>query len=75
MANLTNQNIDFLSDRELVNILLSVLNEIDLVASVGGHRSTTYLAVSAIEGLFSEILRLKQITTGNNRKKKFTNEV
>jgi hypothetical protein len=65
MTNLTNKNIDFLSDREVIDILLSVLNELDLVASVGGHRSTTYLAVSGVEGLFSEILRLKQITSGN----------
>ncbi len=61
MANLTNKNIEFLSDRELINILRSILEEIDAVASLGAHRSTTYLAVSAIEGLFGEILKLKRI--------------
>ncbi|MBI1279194.1 MAG: hypothetical protein GC179_13795 [Anaerolineaceae bacterium] len=63
MANLTNKNIDFLSNQEVINILLSILNEIDMVANIDTHRSTTYLAVSAIEGLFTEILKLRQIST------------
>ena len=63
MASLTNKNIEFLSDRELISILLSVLNEIDMVANLGAHRSTTYLAVSTIEGLFSDLLRLKQVAS------------
>ncbi len=41
-----------------MDILRSVLDEIDIVASTGAHRSTTYLAVSAIEGLCDEILNL-----------------
>ncbi len=63
MTSLTNKNIEFLSDREFISILLSVLNEIDMVANLGAYRSTTYLAVSTIEGLFSEVLRLKQIVS------------
>jgi hypothetical protein len=70
----TNQNIDFLSNQEVINILLSILNEIETVASVGAHRSTTYLAVSAIEGLFSEILKLRQITTTKKPDDLFLNE-
>lgn len=58
MTDFTNKNIEFLSNRELINILRSVLEEIDAVASVGAHRSTTYLAVSTIEGLCGELLHL-----------------
>jgi hypothetical protein len=61
MTNLTNKDIEFLSNRDLIDILRSVLNELDVVASGGAHRSTTYLAVSAIEGLFGEILTLLRI--------------
>jgi hypothetical protein len=61
MADLTNKNLDFLPDTKLITILRSVLKEIDIVASSGAHRSTTYLAVSAIEGLFRELLKLLKI--------------
>jgi hypothetical protein len=61
MADLTNKNLNFLSNEKLINILRSILNEIDVVASSGAHRSTTYLAVSAIEGIFGEILKLKRL--------------
>jgi len=61
MVNFTNKDIEFLSNRELVDILRSLLHELDVVASSGAHRSTTYLAVSAIEGLFGEILKLLRI--------------
>src|SRR5258708_958962 len=57
----TNKNLDFLSNENLVTILRSLLDEIDLAVNSGAHRSTTYLAVSAIEGLFGEILKLKGI--------------
>ncbi len=58
MASFTNKDIEFLSNRGLVDILRELLHELDVVASSGAHRSTTYLAVSAIEGLFGEILKL-----------------
>lgn len=61
MAELTNKNIEFLSDRELVIILRSILEEIDLVATIGAHRSTTYLAVSTIEGLLGDLIKLLNI--------------
>lgn len=61
MANLTNKDIEFLSNQELIDILRSVLAEIDIVGSSGAHRSTTYLAVSAIEGLFGEIRKLLEL--------------
>jgi hypothetical protein len=61
MTDLTNKDIEFLSNRELIEILRSVLNELDVVAGRGAHRSTTYLAVSAIEGLLGEILTLLRI--------------
>ena len=61
MTNSTNKNIEFLSNPELVAILRTILDEIDVVVSAGAHRSTTYLAVSAIEGLFGEILKLRRI--------------
>jgi hypothetical protein len=56
----TNKEIEFLSDEELFDVLLSVLNEIDAVARVGAHRATTYLAMSATEGIFGQILKLKK---------------
>ncbi len=62
MANLTNKNLDFLSNEELINVLQSVLNELDVVISAGAHRSATYLAVSAIEGLLGELIRLLRIS-------------
>jgi len=65
MVSFTNKDIDFLSNRELVEILKTLLDEVDLVASAGANRSTTYLAVSAIEGLFSEILKLLSIQPRN----------
>src|SRR5258706_6971748 len=58
MTNLTNKSLEFLSNEELINILQSVLSEIDVAENVKAHRSTTYLAVSAIEGLFGELLKL-----------------
>jgi len=58
MASFTNKDIEFLSNRELIDILGSLLQELDVVANSGAHRSTTYLAVSAIEGLFGEIMKL-----------------
>jgi hypothetical protein len=61
MANFTEKDIEFLSNQELIVLLRSLLEEIDLVASAGAHRSTTYLAVSAIEGLFGELLTLLRI--------------
>jgi hypothetical protein len=61
MSSFTNKDIEFLSNRELIDILNSLLQELDLVASSGAHRSTTYLAVSAIEGLFGEIMKLLRI--------------
>ena len=88
MADLTNKNLDFLSNEELINVLRSTLEEIDQVASLGAHKSTTYLAVSAIEGLFGELLKLKKLQSntvppdiwptykdcdGNKHPKKFEN--
>lgn len=64
MADHTNKDIEFLSNRELVGILRSLLDELDVVANTGAHRATTYLAVSAIEGIFGEILRLLDIGPG-----------
>ena len=61
MTSLTNKDIEFLSNQELISILQSVLHEIDITASSGAHRSTTYLAVSAVEGLFGELLKLLRI--------------
>jgi hypothetical protein len=61
MTNLTNKDIEFLSNQDLIGVLRSVLNELDVVSSSGAHRSTTYLAVSTIEGLFTEILALLRI--------------
>jgi hypothetical protein len=61
MASFTIKDIEFLSNRELIDILRSLLQELDVVASSGAHRSTTYLAVSAIEGLFGEIMKLLRI--------------
>jgi len=61
MAILTNKNIEFLSNPDLIAILGLILEELDVVASGGAHRSTTYLAVSALEGLFNEILKLLRI--------------
>jgi hypothetical protein len=58
MANFTERDIEFLSNQKLIDLLRSLLDEIDVVASAGAHRSITYLAVSAIEGLFGEILNL-----------------
>ena len=55
------KDIEFLSNRELVEIFRSVLNELDIVASAGAHRATTYLAVSPIEGIFGEIVKLLDI--------------
>jgi hypothetical protein len=72
MVNATNKNIEFLSDGELIEILKSVLQEIDIVVSSGAHRSTTFLAVSAIEGLFGEIMRLKKIPPVNKKGKPTT---
>lgn len=84
MRDLVNKNIGFLSNRELELILMSSIEELNLVANSGAHRSTTYLAVSAIEGLFAELIRLLNIqpsdvpgawpinprsTTPKNRKK------
>lgn len=64
MATFTEKDIEFLSNQKLVEILQSLLDELDVVASSGAHRSTTYLAVSAIEGLFREILKLLRIESG-----------
>ena len=61
MVDFANKDIEFLSNREVINVLQSILREIDLAVSSGAHRSTTYLAVSAIEGLFGEILKLQMI--------------
>jgi hypothetical protein len=61
MATFTNKDIDFLSNRELIDILGSLLQELDVVATSGAHRATTYLAMSAIEGLFGEIMKLLRI--------------
>jgi hypothetical protein len=64
MVNFTNKDIEFLSNRELIDILGSLLHELDVVAGSEAHRSTTYLAVSTIEGLFGEILKLLRIQPG-----------
>lgn len=61
MATFTTKDIEFLSNRDLINILRSVLDEIDIVVSIEAHRSTTYLAVSAIEGVFKELIKLLDI--------------
>src|SRR5664279_4210806 len=61
MADPTNKDLIFLSDKKLIGILRSVLDELDVVARVEAPRSTTYLAVSAIEGLFGGILKLRGI--------------
>ncbi len=61
----TNKNLDFLSDEKIINLVNSILTEIDVVSSVGAHRSTTYLSVSAIEGLFDALIQLKDINASN----------
>jgi hypothetical protein len=61
MTSFTNKDIEFLSNKDLIEILRAVLDEIDVVTSGDAHRSTTYLAVSAIEGLFGELLVLLRI--------------
>ncbi len=62
MTRFTNQNLEFLSNEDLIRVLQSVLREIDVVANAESYRSTTYLAVSAIEGLFGELRKLLDIT-------------
>ena len=57
MGKFVKTDVEFLSNEDLINVVQSLLNEIDLVANAGAHRSTTYLAVSAIEGLFGELLK------------------
>lgn len=64
MASFTNKDIYFLSNQELIDILRSLLGELDIVAAAGAHRSTTYLAVSAIEGLFDELWKLLRVKRG-----------
>jgi hypothetical protein len=61
MTNFTNKNLDFLSDEKLINILNSILDELEIVIAAGAYRSTTYLAVSAIEGLFRRLIDLLRI--------------
>lgn len=62
MGTLTNKDVEFLSNPDLINILHSVLRELDIVGASQTHRSTTYLAVSAIEGIFGELLNLLNLT-------------
>jgi hypothetical protein len=64
MTAFTNKNLDFLPNEKLIKLLRSVLDEIDVVASIGAYRSATYLAVSAIEGLFRELIELREIPLG-----------
>lgn len=66
IPNYINTNLEFLSNEKLINILGDVLQEINATISVGAHRSTLYLAVSAIEAIGSELLKLK----GSNEAKK-----
>jgi hypothetical protein len=61
MTNLTNKDIEFLSKQDLIGVLRSALDELDVVSSSGAHRSTTYLAVSTIEGLFTKLLTLLKL--------------
>ncbi len=41
MASFTTKDIEFLSNRELIDILGSLLQELDVEANAGAHRSTT----------------------------------
>lgn len=61
MTNHTNKNLDFLSNEGLINILRAILDEIEITANYGAYKSTTYLAVSAIEGIFGELIKLKNL--------------
>lgn len=65
MTELSNINLEFLSNENLINILRSVLNEVDSVASHNAYRTTTYLAVSTIEGIFRELIRLFGLNSNN----------
>ena len=55
------QKLDFLSNDDLARVLRSILEEMDLVASIGAHRSTLYLAASAIEALSGDLVKLKRL--------------
>ncbi|MBL8162268.1 MAG: hypothetical protein JNJ61_09810 [Anaerolineae bacterium] len=61
----TNKGVEFLSNEELIQVLSSVLEEIDIIVEAGAHRSATYLAVSTIEGVCREIIRLKKLNHKN----------
>ena len=65
MTELSNINLEFLSNENLINILRSVLNEVDTVANHNAHRTTTYLAVSTIEGIFRELIKLFGLNSSN----------
>lgn len=58
---ITNNDIEFLSNRELSEIVGSILDELEMVANVNAFRSMTFLAVSAIEGLARELIKLLDI--------------
>jgi hypothetical protein len=62
-AKFVSTDVEFLSNADLINVVQSLLNEIDLVASAEAHRSTLFLAASAIEGLFGELL--KRVSLGS----------
>jgi len=62
MTSLTNKDVEFLSNPDLINLLRSVLRELDTAGASQAHRSATYLAVSAIEGVFGELLTLLNLT-------------
>lgn len=65
MTKLSDINLEFLSDEKLINVLRPILDEIDTVANYEAHRSTTYLAVSVIEGVFRELINLLGLTYNN----------
>lgn len=58
MSEHTNKDILFLSDSRAVQIISSILGEIDRAVSTSAYRATVYLCVSAIEGIFGDLLRL-----------------
>ena len=62
LAEHTNKDVLFLSDQKAVEIVRSILAEVDQLVSVGAYRSIVYLCVSAIEGIFGDLLTLLQPT-------------
>lgn len=58
IAQHTHKGIDFLSNQRSIEIVRSILMELDTVATAGARRSTVYLALSAMEAIFGDILKV-----------------